>query len=197
MGALAFDPVIGNACAGALALVLLVGAWHKWADIDAFAFAVERYRLVPQRVARVLAVAFPLTESLAGAMLLVPGARGGAAGLAAALVALASFAIVANLLRGRTDIDCGCGGSGHPHRLSWTLVGRNAALLVGCVVAAAPAAPRDLVWLDAFTAAFAALALWIAYAAVDELLSDSGRFASASAGAASSARRSPLPGNQA
>ena len=46
------------------------------------------------------------------------------------------------------------------------------------MVAAAPEQARELVWLDAFTAVFAALALWTLYAAANQLLADSQRFSS-------------------
>ena len=53
---------------------------------------------------------------------------------------------------------------------------RNAALVALCALAAAPESPRELVWLDGFTTAFAALALWAVYGAVNELFSDTQRF---------------------
>lgn len=178
MPGFAADPVLGHACAAALAIVLLVGAWHKLADLDAFRFAVERYRLLPGPAARVAALALPLAEALAGAMLLLPATRGTGAALGAALLVLVSAAVAANLLRGRSDIECGCGAPGSGQRLSWALVARNATLLVALGVAAAPERSRELVWLDAFTTAFSALALWALYGAANELLSDAKRFSS-------------------
>jgi hypothetical protein len=185
----ALDPVLGHAIAGALALVLAVGAWSKFADLEAFAFAVERYRLLPPPAARALGFVLPFAEAAAAALLVVPATRPSGALLAAALVALVSGAVVANLLRGRTDIDCGCGGPGQRQTLSWRLPARNAVLLAGCALAAAPAASRPLVWLDAFTATFAAAALWFVYAAADELLSDPHRLTQ-------HANRLPSPGTR-
>lgn len=179
MPALALDPVIVQAVAAAVAIVLLAGAWQKLADLHAFRFAIERYALVPQSVARALALLLPPVEALAGAMLLLPYTRGAGAALAAALIAFVTAAVVVNLLRGHVDIDCGCNGAGHRQRLSWALVARNAALLAACALAAAPEAPRELVWLDACTAVFATLALWAAWAAAGVLFSDAKRFSSA------------------
>ena len=45
-----------------------------------------------------------------------------------------------------------------------------------CALAVAPMSPRELVWLDGFTTAFSALALWAVYGAVNELFSDPQRF---------------------
>lgn len=185
----ALDPVLGHAVAGAIALVLAVGAWPKLADLDNFAFAVERYRLLPPSAARTVGFVLPLAEALAATLLVVPATRLAGAWLAAALVALVTGAVVVNLLRGRTDIDCGCGGPGHRQTLSWRLVARNAALLAACAIAVAPVAARPLVWLDAFTATFGAAALWFVYAAADELLSDPQRFSP-------QANRLPSPGTR-
>lgn len=171
----ALDPVLGHALAGAMALVLAAGAWPKLADLGAFASAVERYRLLPPALARVVGFVLPFAEALAAALLVVPSTRAGGAALAAALVALVTGAVAFNLLRGRTDIDCGCGGPGQRQRLSWRIVVRNAALLAACALAAAPVSARPVVWLDAFTATFAAAALWFVYAAANELLSDAQR----------------------
>ncbi|MCD6681821.1 MAG: methylamine utilization protein MauE [Burkholderiaceae bacterium] len=183
----ALDPVLGHAVAGALALVLAVGAWSKLVDLEAFAFAVERYRLLPPAAARALGFVLPFAEIAAVALLVVPGLRPAGALLAGTILVLVSGAVVANLLRGRIDIDCGCGGPGQRQTLSWRLPMRNAVLVAACALAAAPAASRPLVWLDAFTATFAAAALWFVYAAADELLSDSQRLSP-------HAHRLPSPG---
>lgn len=176
----ALDPVVGHAVAGAIALVLAAGAWPKLADLDGFAFSVERYRLLPPAGARAVGYVLPFVEAIAAALLIVPASRGAGAWLAAALLALVTGAVLVNLLRGRIDIDCGCGGAGHRQQLSWWLVVRNTALLAGCALAAAPVGARPTVWLDAFTATFAAAALWFVYAAVDELLSDPQRWSAGS-----------------
>ncbi|HLS55076.1 MAG TPA: MauE/DoxX family redox-associated membrane protein [Zeimonas sp.] len=178
MPVFAVDPVLGHASAAALALVFIVGAWHKLADLDTFRLAVERYRLLAPSAARGAALALPMAEALAGLMLLLPASRTAGAALAAVVLGLVSTAVAVNLLRGHRDIDCGCGTPGTGQRLSWALVARNAALLAACVVAAAPEQARELVWLDAFTAVFAALALWTLYAAANELLADSQRLSS-------------------
>lgn len=194
---LALDPVLGHAAAAAVSIVLIVGAWHKFADLDAFGFSVERYGLLPASGARAVSLVLPPLEALAGALLLAPPTRGAGALLAAALVAFVTAAVVVNLLRGRTDIDCGCGAAGHRQRLSWALVVRNAVLLLACFAAAAPEAPRTLVWLDAFTAVFAALAFWAVHAGSTELFSDMKRFASGtrSAPAESAPHASPRTGS--
>lgn len=170
MPGFAIDPVLGHACAAALALVFIVGAWHKFADRDAFRIAIERYRLLPPAAANAAALVLPLAEATAGLMLLHPATRASGAALAACVLVVVSAAVVVNLLRGHRDIDCGCGAPGTGQRLSWALVARNAALLLACAAAGAPERARELVWIDAFTAVFAALALWAVYGAANQLL---------------------------
>lgn len=172
------DPVAAHAIAGAVALVLAVGAWSKLVDLDGFAFLVERYRLLPSGAARLLGFILPFIEALAALLLIVPATRMAGAALAAALVATVTAAVIVNLLRGRTDIDCGCGGSGHRQRLTWWIVVRNSVLLAGCLLASLAVSTRAPVWLDAFTATFAAAALWFVWAAADELFSDPQRWSS-------------------
>ncbi len=176
MPSFAADPVLGHAGAAALAIVLLAGAWHKLADLDSFGMAVERYRLLAPAAARAVALSLPPLEALAGLLLLHPDSRVAGAATGAAILLLVTGAVAINLLRGRRDIDCGCGAPGSAQRLSWVLVARNTGLLALCALAAAPAAPRELVWLDGLTTVFAALALWAVYGAVNELFSDPHRF---------------------
>ena len=172
------DAVVTRAIGAALSVVLLAGAWQKLRDRELFQAAVENYQLVPESWHRPVATALPLLELAAGVLLLPAPTRTLGAFLAAVLLLVVTSAVAINLLRGRRDIDCGCGTPGTGQRLSWALVGRNAALLAACVVAAAPEQARELVWLDAFTAVFAALALWTLYAAANQLLADSHRLSS-------------------
>lgn len=120
-------------------LLFLRAAWHKVDDYGRFYGFVADYRLIPDAlvgaVSRVL-----IGLELAVVILLVwpPLATWGAAG-ALALLGLYSSVIAINLLRGRTRIECGCGGPAQP--LSWLLIGRNAGLMAIAVLALfAPAA---------------------------------------------------------
>ncbi|HLG64913.1 MAG TPA: MauE/DoxX family redox-associated membrane protein [Ktedonosporobacter sp.] len=63
--------------------------------------------------------------------------------LCAALLLLFSGAIVVNLLRGRMDLSCHCGGVLGEHYISWWMVGRNG-LLMGGLLLLALTAPDPL-----------------------------------------------------
>jgi len=82
-----------------------------------------------------------------------------------------------NLLRGRSYIDCGCGGAAHP--LSWGLVARNGVLAVAALGVSGATVERPLVWLDAVTLVIGVLAFYVAYLMADELLRQSSRMARA------------------
>ena len=164
------DPAVAWTLRLSLALLFADAAWRKLADPAAFARSVDAYELAPAGAARPLAALLLLAEVAAAALLLAPGGYGRGAALAAALLALYAAAIAVNLVRGRRDLDCGCGGPGMHRPVSGALVARN--LLLGGVALAllAPASGRALDWLDAFTvlaATATSAALWTAVVRLD------------------------------
>lgn len=147
------DPVLQLASRLAVAALFALAAAHKLRAAAQFRAQLAAYRLLPDRLVGVASWALPLAELAIAAALLVPAVAAPAAAAAAGLLSLYSAAIAINLRRGRSAIDCGCGGRGTP--LSQALVLRNAALLVVVVAAGSEAQPRPLVWLDAVTIASA------------------------------------------
>jgi hypothetical protein len=170
--AMPLDPVLPHALAGAAALVLLVGAVQKFRAWDAFRAAVAAYRLLPEALVMPAALALPALELIAGAALLTGPYRSAGALLAFALLSTVTSAVAINLVRGRADIDCGCGGAEGRQRLSWGLVARNVLLMGAVAVGVAEGAPRSLGVLDYATTAFAALALYGLYACASQLLAN-------------------------
>ena len=75
-----------------------------------------------------------------------------------------------NLLRGRSSIDCGCGGK--PTPLSWWLVGRNALLTIaaGSLIIAEPV---QLTAFGLLMALAASTLLVLYYLTAEQLLSSS------------------------
>jgi hypothetical protein len=173
----ALDPLLCQLATAGVALVLLVGAAQKFRDLGAFADALENYALLPIALVWPLARALPAFEALAGMALLSPGSRPWGAGLATALLLLVSAAIAINLVRGRRDIDCGCGGFEDEQHLSWALVGRNAVLLALLAASLAPVAPRALAWLDYVSLLAGAASLFGLYVLTNQLLANRPRLA--------------------
>ncbi len=171
------DPAMTSLAATTVALVLAAGAWQKLRDPLAFELAVEAYELLPAALVRPLARLLPLLEG-AGAVLLVIGpTRAVGAALALAVLALVTGAVAVNLLRGRTDVGCGCGGLEDEQPLSWVLVARNALLAGLALAAAGTAAPRSLAGLDYLTIAAGALALYGIYVVANQLIANAPRLA--------------------
>ncbi len=167
------DPVLSHAMGAALSVVFLTGAWQKFREPEQFAAALENYRLLPAAMLNWMVYLLPVVEALAGMLLLFPATKLPAALLAFALLMLVTSAVAINLLRGHTDIDCGCGGLGGgvgEQAISWGLVARNLVLIAAIPWIAADSAVRELVWMDYLTVACATLALLGLYALVSQLL---------------------------
>lgn len=165
------DPVVTRAAGAALSIIFLVGAWQKLKDLVIFTGAVENYRLLPEAMVPLVARSLPLVEMAAGILLLFPETVHLGGALALMLLMTVTGAVVINLGRGHTSIDCGCGGmSSQP--LSWALVVRNALLMVLVVLAVQEGGSRALVWADYFTVGGAVLALIGLYVSSNQLMTN-------------------------
>ena len=111
--------------AGLVMLVFVAAVAHKLRQPNEFIRALVGYRLVPDVGLRFWWV-LPLLELAAVLELLV--STGESRWLALSLLLLYAAAIAINLLRGRRDMDCGCGGEATP--IGWGLVMRNIVLAV-------------------------------------------------------------------
>lgn len=176
-GLLLGDPAAAGIVVGALALILGGAAWHKLSEPAAFLSALAGYRLVPEALLGAVARIVPVVEAALALGLLIPLTRTVALAGAALLIASYAGAMAVNLLRGRSYIDCGCGGAAHP--LSWGLVARNALLVVVALAFAGPTAERPLDWVDGVTLVAGVLAFYATYLMADELLRQASRMARA------------------
>ncbi|MDN8002206.1 MauE/DoxX family redox-associated membrane protein [Burkholderia multivorans] len=180
------DPVLATSAQAGAAAVVLLGAIAKLRAPVAFRDAVAGYRLLPDALVAPAALAIPLVEALGAAALLFRDTRTAAAiGLIALLIAFAA-ALAANILRGRTDIDCGCtglagvravpgaaaSGAAAPRRIGWLHVAR--VLLIVALIATALLAPdtRAVVWFDYLTLFFSVPLNVCALLTVDVLLAN-------------------------
>ena len=137
------------AAALGFALLLGSGSWRKLRDLDGFRAVLADYRLMPARATRPAALAVAGVEGTLGVLWLVGPWRveaGIVAGFGTALLMFAyGGAIAVNLLRGRSWIDCGCGGG---EQLSWILVIRNLVLTGFALLPLAIADPALPRWQD-------------------------------------------------
>ena len=156
-------------------MLLLVGAWQKLRDVAVFGSALAAYELLPVALVGVVAWVLPLIDAVAGLALVIDRTRPLGVLLATGLLLVVSGAVVANLLRGRTDLNCGCGGIEDEQTLSWSLVARNAVLLGLIGLCGLTPAARPLLWLDYVSVAAGACCLYGLYAMANQLAANQPR----------------------
>ncbi len=160
-------PIFIIAAAGTLVGIFLRGAAHKFFDFTWFVHTLAEYRILPGALSAP-AAGFLLASEVAVTLgLVLPQTRTFAAFASAVLLGLYGIAVAVNLLRGRTRIDCGCGGTGSG--LSWFHVLRNAILIGFALIAAQSPSSVAIGPLD-WAAALAAIAsFWLLLVGAEKL----------------------------
>jgi hypothetical protein len=164
------DPAIRLVLRAGLALLLATAALHKLGDMRSFRGAVSAYGLLPAALVPVASAVVPLAEVIAALLLAHPGTPAAGGVLAAVLVTIYAAAMAINLVRGRRDVDCGCGGPAARHAIGWGLVARNGLLAAAGLAMLPPVDARPLVWMDAVTVGAATAALAACHAAALRML---------------------------
>lgn len=161
------------------ALVFARAATFKLRDIEAFADAVAAYRILPVGLVELASRVVTALETACALALLTPWTRAAGEVAGAGLLSAFAFAMAVNLLRGRREIDCGCGDPSRRQPLAWSLVARNLAL--GAALGAGALAPPGPVgfadWLVAGAAAAGLMLLWLCHEAFSALPGRNGRAA--------------------
>jgi len=150
------------------ALILIRAAVGKARDLASFEGALDGYRLLPFWSLPIAKIAFPVFEAMLAAGLVIPSSRALAGYAAAGLLALFALAMAINLVRGRREIDCGCGGPGSRQTLGWDLVARNLLIAVALIAAAMMTGP-DFAWSGFSLAAVAAGSTFLLYLGLETL----------------------------
>lgn len=172
------DPVATSALSAVLSVIFLTGAWQKLRDPALFQANVENYRLLPDVLAWPAAILLPLWELVAGVLVLFDSTRMVGAVLAVGLLSVVTTAVAINLLRGRTEIDCGCGSlGGHvgDQTLNWGLPARNLVMAFAALLVLREDAARALVWIDYLSVAGATLGLLGLYVTANQLMANTPR----------------------
>lgn len=172
------DPVASYALGAALSVVFLAGSWHKLRDPALFQANVDNYRLLPPGLTWAVAMLLSIWELAAGVFLLFGSTRDAGAALTLGLLLVVTAAVIVNLLRGHTEIDCGCGSlGGHvgDQTLSWGLASRNAVLICAAALVLAQEKTRMLAWIDYASVAGATLGLLGIYAIANQLMANEPR----------------------
>ncbi|TGN98000.1 MauE/DoxX family redox-associated membrane protein [Burkholderia sp. USMB20] len=172
------DPVLATSAQAGAAVVVLLGAFAKMRRPGAFRQALAGYRLLPDALTAPAALAIPLAEAVCATALLFPDTRmTGALGLIALLLVFAAGMTI-NILRGHTDIDCGCSGfaaaarTDAPRGIGWLHVARVLLLVVLAATALVEPGSRAVVWFDYLTLFSSVLLIVCALLTVDVLLAN-------------------------
>ena len=165
-----FDPAVNLIAALILSYVFVLAGLRKCRAPTEFADTLANYRILPPGLTRQGVFLIPAAEIITGIALLIPVIVQLAALVAATLLCIYIAAIGINLLRGRRNIDCGCGGPAQKQRLSeWMLV-RNGLLLFLAVIAAGQAQLRTLLWFDWLLITLATVMGCLFYNIINQLL---------------------------
>lgn len=160
--------LLSNVGAGFLCLVFVQALWHKLAAAQEFRMSLAAYELLPEWATALAAVGLTIAELAVIAAVIVPETRHPGAFGAGALLLLYGGAMAVNLLRGRADIGCGCGGP--EPTLSWYLVLRNGVLAALAVATALVPATGALSLGGLAVAAACVFPLWLSYLIFDQVI---------------------------
>lgn len=168
------DPVIHSILVISLSLLFFAAAIGKLSDYLAFKRVLVNYRLFPRGSEVLIAPVVLILELGTGLGLLFSGTRFSATVLATVILSVYALAITINLLRGRTNIDCGCMGRSS-QTISSALPIRNLVLVLTALLILVPTHNRELMWLDFVVLVAGVLALSLCYAASNQLLANAGQ----------------------
>lgn len=152
--------MLGLACTSFMLMLFAFGLLHKVAEFERFTGFVAAYRLLPAATVRMASRLLIAMECMTLALLVWQPTRALGLGVAAALLLLYAVAIAANVLRGRTHIDCGCGGAAHP--VSAALALRNLCLAI-LAFGAAGLVSDELDGMQAFVALAVGVMAWLIF----------------------------------
>jgi uncharacterized membrane protein YphA (DoxX/SURF4 family) len=130
--------VSGRVCVG---LVFVVAGLQNMVHWRVLAGVVGNYRLLPSFLVLPVSLVLPPLETVLG-FLLVCGVGGPWPALAGmVLLGVFAMAMLININRGRTHIDCGCGDGFLKQPLRLSLVGRNGVLGLMLIVSFLASSP--------------------------------------------------------
>lgn len=169
------DPVAIHAARAGIALLFALAAWSKLRNLSVFRATLADYELVPKVVlkpAALLVIGLELFVVI-GAWLSATAPI--AMAIALVLLLIYASAIAINLIRGRTDIDCGCTGPAVRQSLSSWLLVRNTVLASIASVGFSVPVGRAMSFPDYVMAILVVGAATAIYAAANQLMANAPR----------------------
>lgn len=171
------DPIISEMVRGFYLIIFSLAAFHKLSNFGGFSHIVDDYGIVPSRLARHTALAVIASEVLIVLLLVFLPYLGLI--LSGSLLTAYAILMTFNILRGRTNIDCGClwgvkNLTEMPH-LKWRTVFRNLSLVLLGIFALLPSLPRQLQLTDYINILAVCCVSLVAYQAFTTLLNNYNR----------------------
>lgn len=117
-----------------LATLFLTTGYEKLVDKEKHFAILKEYRILPKNYIRLLGTIEIYTELITGAMLLIGLFLKVFVLISITLFLIYSSAISINLIKGKKEISCGCGGIVGHHHLSWKLVIRNFIFIILAII---------------------------------------------------------------
>ena len=168
------EPLVSGLLSAAIAtfvdLIFVRAAWHKLAAFTEFTGFLADYRLLDQRLVVPASAALAAAEAGVVVLLLAPGGQPFGLGLGIGLLGLYAIAMSINIARGRTAIECGCGGAVQP--LSWSLVTRNGVLAVIAAVGVLASVGVPLDVGGTLAAIASGFMFWLVFLLVEQILAN-------------------------
>jgi Methylamine utilisation protein MauE len=163
------DPAIGALIVGCCALLFASAALHKLRDLARFTEVLRAYRVLPAGAGR-LAAGVPVLELSVALGLLTAATRPAAALAGVMLLVSYAAAIAVNLVRGRRDLACGCGGPDEARPIAPWMVLRNLALALLLAGTLAPWQARAILATDVLTIGGGVAVATLLYMSLERLL---------------------------
>jgi len=169
------DPAIAALIVVCTALLFAGAAVHKLRDLRRFDEIFAAYGLLPLAARLRLSRTVPFLEALVAGGLLLDVARIAAACVGIVLLLVYAVAISVNLLRGRRELACGCGGPDDRRPIAPWMVWRNILFALMLFPVMLPWSPRPLELTDRVTIGFGTATCALVYLCLDRLLGRTGR----------------------
>lgn len=162
--------IISDGVAWFLVCLFVQAAWHKLGAPEYYRRLMTRYAGRPGGGIAVWLVA--LLEAYIALSLLLPESR--AAGLAAAAGLLLAYGglMAWQLLRGESNMQCGCAGPDSQLGVSWALVVRNGVCAGLALLAMTAGVTADAGWIGLVISLFVALFALLVYETSEQLISN-------------------------
>lgn len=165
------DPVIQIIMMAVVSAIFIVAVAHKLVSIQTFKDQLNDYKLISERWVPLFALLIPVFEAGSVFLYLYPETRsiGGVALVSLLLIYIGAIGI--NLLRGRSEIDCGCAGKKQQHLGSWLLL-RNSIIIFFIILSLFEFDNRSLLFFEWLMVATSVFVFLILYWSLNNLLAN-------------------------